>query len=78
MRRGARIFNAIFWFAAWVAVVMWTGTFRHWGAMTAEAMIPLMLWGYIHVVLRPQGTRGPADIDHRDAGPPPGTPPPGT
>jgi hypothetical protein len=62
LRRASRVANALFWFGMWIAVVVWTGTFRHWIPMIAESFIPIMLWMFIHIALRPHGPNdGPED-----------------
>jgi hypothetical protein len=58
MRRTFRIINALVWIGIWAGVVFWTETWGHWVPMFFQAMLPLMLGGYIHLVLRRGGTTG--------------------
>jgi hypothetical protein len=55
MKRRLRIVNIAVWCAVWVGIVVWTGTFRHWLIMFFQAFVPVMLWGTIHIALRPGG-----------------------
>ena len=47
-----RLINALFWIAIWAAAVDFTDCWGDWAAMGFEAVIPLMLAGYLHIVLR--------------------------
>lgn len=55
LKRHLRIANAAFWFAVWIGIIAWSGTFRHWAIMFFQAFVPVMLWGMIHIALRPGG-----------------------
>ena len=50
--RTRRIINAIVWLAIWGGIVWFTESWGDWGSMFFEALIPLMLGGYVHLVLR--------------------------
>jgi hypothetical protein len=55
-RRTFRIINIVFWITVWVVVVVWTETWGHWFQMFIQSFVPVMLGGYLHLVLRPTGT----------------------
>ena len=54
--RTLRSINAVFWIAVYVAIVVWTETWGHWFQMFFQAWVPIMLGGYLHLVLRRGGT----------------------
>lgn len=56
LKRRLRIVNAIFWCGVWIGVVVWSETFGRWVLMGLQAFVPVMLWGGIHIALRPGGS----------------------
>ena len=48
-----RIVNAVFWIAVWITAVVWTGFLGNWFMMFLESIIPIMMWLFIHIALRP-------------------------
>jgi hypothetical protein len=59
-RKIYRLLNALFWLGIYIALVIWSDSWRSWFAMFLEAWVPLMLGGYIHIVLRRGGSAGDA------------------
>jgi hypothetical protein len=55
-RRAGRIINAAVWLAIYVTVLVWTDAWRHIWVSVLIAFVPLVLGGYVHLVLRPGGT----------------------
>ena len=53
-----RWLNALFWIGIYAALVIWSESWHSGGAMFLEAWVPLMLGGYLHIVLRPGGSAG--------------------
>jgi hypothetical protein len=51
-----RTINALFWLAVYAGIVFWTETWGRWVPMFFEAWVPVMLWGYLHLVLGRTGT----------------------
>ena len=47
-----RLINALVWIAIWIGIVLFTESWGDWGSMFFEALIPLMLGFYVHIVLR--------------------------
>lgn len=47
-----RIVNFLVWTAIWSTGVTFTEAWGDWVSMFFEALIPLMLGGYIHLILR--------------------------
>jgi hypothetical protein len=35
--------------------VTWSGTYGRWVLMFIQAFVPVMLWGALHIALRPGG-----------------------
>ncbi len=55
-RRIYRLLNVLFWIALYAGAVIWTESWHSWGAMFIEMWVPLLLGGYIHIVLRRGGS----------------------
>ena len=51
--RISRLINVLFWLGVWLAIVIWTEELGRWIPMAAEAILPIMLGGFIHIALRP-------------------------
>ena len=47
-----RLINAAVWIAIWAAAVKFTDSWGDWVDMGFQAVIPLMLAGYLHIILR--------------------------
>ena len=58
IKRALRVVNGLVWLAAWYAVARWTGALGSWVGMAAESIIPIMLWGFMHLALRPDDPTG--------------------
>ena len=52
--RNRRIINFLVWTAIWAGVVQFTEAWGDWVSMFFEAIIPTMLGGYVHLILRGQ------------------------
>jgi hypothetical protein len=57
-RRLYRWLNFLFWVGLYAALVVWSESWHSWFAMFLEAWVPLMLGGYLHIVLRRGGSAG--------------------
>ena len=49
----ARLINGLFWLGVWLAIILWTDELGHWIPMVAEAILPFMVGGFIHIAFRP-------------------------
>jgi hypothetical protein len=52
MRFKLRILNAFFWLAVWIGAAVWTQALGDWFIMAFQAVIPIMMWLFIHIALR--------------------------
>ena len=50
--RNHRVINALVWTSIWAGVVWFTESWGDWVSMVFQALIPFMLGGYVHLVLR--------------------------
>jgi hypothetical protein len=66
MRRAAKIINILFWLGIWVGVMWWTDAFGSWLAMSAEGVLPLMLWFFFHYALRAPETGDEHNLKRMD------------
>ena len=55
----ARIINGLVWIGVWVGILKFTDTWGQWVPMIAEAFIPGMLFGFIHIAFRGHEPVGP-------------------
>jgi len=47
-----RFINVLFWLAVWAAIIYWTEVWGRWIVMALQGVVPIMLWGFIHIALR--------------------------
>jgi hypothetical protein len=52
-----RTVNVLVWIAIWAAVVDFTESWGDWVSMFFQAIIPIMIGLYLHIVLRPHPER---------------------